>query len=145
MNDWAAGIETRNYGINSRTNTGILSELLRTMIITSLIAGAFLFFSWVRSQIINTGYESQKLFALEESLLRTQKKLILEEATLRNPKRIDTLARTELNMAPLQPNQIILTSFRNEVGGNVMAMANSNAINAGKNMQARASGMNQTD
>jgi cell division protein FtsL len=145
MNDWAAGIETRNYGINGRTNPGMLFDLLRTMIITSLIAGAFLFFSWVRSQIINTGYESQKLFALEESLLRTQKKLILEEATLRNPERIDALARTELNMAPLQPNQIILTSFRNEVGGNVMAMANSNAANAEKTMQAHASGMNQTD
>jgi len=65
MKDWAAGIETRNYGIKSRVNTGMLFDLLRTMIVTSLIAGAFLFFSWVRSQIINTGYESQKLFTLE--------------------------------------------------------------------------------
>ena len=145
MNDWAAGIETRNYGINSRINTGMLFDLLRTMIITSLIAGAFLFFSWVRSQIINTGYESQKLFTLEEALLRTQKKLILEEATLRNPERIDKLARTELNMAPLQPNQTIMTSFRNEVGGNVLAMANSEATDAEKAMQVRASRMNQTN
>jgi cell division protein FtsL len=145
MNDWAAGLETRNYGINSRINTGILFDLLRTMIITSLIAGALLFFSWVRSQIINTGYESQKLSALEESLQRSQKQLKLEEAILRNPEHIDFLARTELNMAPLQPNQIILTSFRNEVGSNVMAMANSNAANAEKTMQVRASGMNQSN
>jgi cell division protein FtsL len=145
MNDWAAGLETRNYGINSRINTGILFDLLRTMIIASLIAGALLFFSWVRSQIINTGYESQKLFTLEESLLRTQKKLILEEATLRNPEYIDKLARTELNMVPLRPNQIIMTPFRNEVGSNVMAMANSDAANSEKTMQVHASGMNQTN
>ena len=145
MNDWAAGIETRNYGINSRINTGMLFDLLRTMIIASLIAGAFLFSSWVRSQIINTGYESQKLAALEDSLKRKQKQLILEEATLRNPERIDTLARTELNMAPLHPNQIILTSFRNEVDGNILAMANSEATDAGKTMQVRASRRNQTN
>jgi cell division protein FtsL len=145
MKDWAVGIETRNYGIKGRINTGMLFELLRTMITISLIAGAFLFFSWVRSQIISTGYESQKLFALEESLLRTQNRLILEEETLRNPERIDKLARTELHMAPLQPNQLILTSFRNEVGGNVVAMANSEAADAEKIIPVRASGINRAN
>ena len=50
-----------------------------------MIAAALLFYSWVRSQIVNTGYESQSLFAVKESLLRTQTQLILEEDTLRNP------------------------------------------------------------
>jgi cell division protein FtsL len=145
MKDWAAGIETRNYGIKGSINTGTLFDLLRTMIMTSLIAGAFLFFSWVRSQIINTGYESQQLFALEESLLRTQNKLILEEEMLRNPKRIDTIARTELHMAPLQPNQMILTSFRTQVGSNIVAMAHSEAADAEKILPVSALGMNRAN
>jgi cell division protein FtsL len=145
MRDWAVGIETRNYGIKGRINTGMLFDLLRTMIITSLIAGSLLFSSWVRSQIINTGYESQKLAALEDSLKRTQRKLILDEAYLRKPERIDNLARTELNMAPLQPNQTIMTSFRNDVGGNVLAMANSEVTDAGKTVQVRASRRNRTN
>jgi cell division protein FtsL len=145
MKDWAAGIETRNYGIKGRTNTGMLFDLLRTMTMISLIAGAFLFFSWVRSQIINTGYENQKLFEMEESLLRTQNKLILEEETLRNPKIIDQIARTKLNMAPIKPNQMILTSLRNDVGSNVMAMANSEAADAGKMIPVRASSMNRAN
>lgn len=145
MKDWAAGIETRNYGIKGTINTGTLFDLLRTMIIASLIAGAFLFSSWVRSQIINTGYESQKLFVLEEKLRRDQEKLKLEEEKLRTPQRIDDLARTELNMAPLQPNQMIMTSFRNEVGGNVVAMANSEAADAEKIMPGNASGLNRAN
>jgi cell division protein FtsL len=143
MKDWSEGIETRNYGIKDGANTGVLFEFLRTMTMISLIAGASLFFSWVRSQIINTGYESQKLFTQEESLLRIQKKLILEEETLRNPERIDMIARTELNMAPLLPNQMIMTSLRNEAAGNVMAMANPEAANARTISEVNASEVNR--
>jgi cell division protein FtsL len=98
-----------------------------------MVAGALLFYSWVRSQIVNTGYESQHLFAEEESLMRTQKSLILEEETLRNPERIDAIARNELKMTPLHPNQLILPQQDVERGAsNVVAMAGSEAANARK-------------
>jgi cell division protein FtsL len=127
MTDWADGIETRNYGIKSEIDGSMLSELVRTIIPLAMIAGALLFYSWVRSQIVNTGYESQNLFAAEESLLRTQKRLILEEETLRNPERIDLIARNELGMTPLRPNQFILPQLQDSSRGlsNAFAMADS--------------------
>jgi cell division protein FtsL len=122
MIDWADGIEARNYGIKSKIDARVLSELVRTIISLALVAGALLFYSWVRSQIINTGYESQKLFTAEEALLRTQRKLILEEETLRNPERIDLIARNDLGMSPLRPNQLILPQLQD------MERSTSNAI-----------------
>lgn len=129
MTDWADGIEARNYGIKNGIDGSMLSELVRTIIPLAMIAGALLFYSWVRSQIVNTGYESQSLFSAEESLLRNQKRLILEEETLRNPERIDLIARNELGMTPLRPNQFILPSSQDMERSlsNTMAMVNSEA------------------
>ena len=127
MTDWADGIETRNYGIKSEIDGSMFSDLIRTIVPLLMIAGALLFYSWVRSQIVNTGYESQSLFAEEESLLRTEKKLILEEETLSNPERVDLMARVGLGMTPLRPNQFILPQSQDAERGlsNTMAMADS--------------------
>ena len=137
MIDWVDGIETRNYGIKSNLNAGMLSELMRVIISFVMFAGVLLFFTWVRSQIVNTGYENQQLRAEEESLLRIQKKLIIEEETLKSLDRIDTIARNELNMIALQPKQIILTQLNTtrQSTPNVLAMADSGAAHLGKNNQ----------
>ena len=129
MTDWADGIETRNYGIKSEIDASMLSELIRTIVPLAMIAAALLFHSWVCSQIVNTGYESQSLFAVKESLLRTQTSLILEEETLRNPERIDFIARNDLGMVPLRPNQFILPQFQDPDRSlsNTLAMAGSEA------------------
>jgi len=130
MTDWADGIETRNYGIKSEVDAGMLSELVRMIIALAMVAGALLFYSWVRSQIVNTGYEGQSLFTVEESLVRAQKRLILEEETLRNPERIDTIARNDLRMTPLRPNQLILPQIQDmeRSASTAMAMADSEAM-----------------
>jgi cell division protein FtsL len=112
MTDWAAGIETRNYGIKRNVDKGMFSELVRSTLSLTLVAGALVFCSWVRQQIINIGYESQSLFTEEESLLRAQKRLRLEEETLKNPERIDVIARNELGMLPLRPAQMVLPEPR---------------------------------
>jgi cell division protein FtsL len=129
MTDWADGIELRNYGIKCVIDLGVLSELVRNTICLAMIAGALLFYSWVRSQILSTGYESQRLFAEEESLLRTQKKLKLEEESWRTPARIDNIARNELGMTLLRPNQLILPRIQDAEFGmpNTVAMAASEA------------------
>ncbi len=108
MTDWAEGIETRNYGIKRRIDRRMFSELMRTILSLAMVAGTLVFHSWVRNQIIHTGYESQNLFAEEESLLRIHKRLMLEEETLRNPERIDAIARNDLGMAPLRPSQLVV-------------------------------------
>jgi cell division protein FtsL len=129
MTDWADGIETRNYGIKNEIDVRMLSELMRIIVALAMIAGALLFYSWIRNQIINTGYENQNLFAAEESLLRTQKRLILEEEILSNPERIDVIARNDLGMTPLRPNQLILPQVQDaeRIISNEMAMADSKA------------------
>ncbi len=54
----------------------MLSELMRIIVALAMVAGALLFYSWIRSQIVNTGYESQRLFAEEESLMRAHERLV---------------------------------------------------------------------
>jgi cell division protein FtsL len=129
MTDWADGKEFRNYGIKCVIDFRLLSELIQNIICLATVAGALLFCSWVRSQIVSTGYESQKLFSDEELLLRTQKRLILDEEMLRNPQRIDTIARNDLGMSPLRPNQLILPQSESAEAGisDAMAMAASKA------------------
>jgi cell division protein FtsL len=112
MTDWADGIETRNYGIKNELDIPMLSELMRIIVALAMVAGALLFYAWIRSQIVNTGYESQSLFAEEESLMRTHQSLVLDKEVLRNPERIDTIARNDLGMAPLRPYQIILSKIQ---------------------------------
>ncbi len=131
MTDWADGIETRNYGITNEVDVHMLSELMRTIVSLAMVAGALLFYSWIRSQIIDTGYETQNLFAAEQSLMRTQKSLMLEEEILRNPERIDTIARNDLGMSPLRPGQMILPQIQDVERSinNEMAMADSKAVN----------------
>jgi cell division protein FtsL len=139
MIDWADGIETRNYGIKSEINAHMLSELMRMIVSLALIAGALLFYSWVRNQLLETGYQTQKLFASEETLLRTEQKLILEEETLTNPERIDLIARNDLGMTPLRPNQLIIPQFsgleRSEF--NTVAMVTSEATDSKKPLSRR--------
>jgi len=134
MTDYAEGVETRNYGIKNEIDAGMLSELMRVIIALVMVAGALLFYSWVRSQIVNAGYESQQLFTEEESLVRIQKRLILEEETLRNPERIDAIARNELKMTPLRPNQLLLPQLQDveREASNVVAMAHSEAADVRK-------------
>jgi cell division protein FtsL len=124
MTDWAEGIEARNHAIKNEINVHMLSDLMRIIISLALFAGALLFYSWIRNQIINAGYESQNLFAVEESLQRTQKRLALEEETLQNPERIDIIARNDLGMAPLRPSQLVLPQLGDAVSGasNQLAM-----------------------
>lgn len=129
MTDWADGIETRNYGIKSEIDASMLSELLHNIIPLALIAGSLLFYAWVRSQIVRTGYETQSLYAKEQSLLRDQKRLKVEEETIKDPEKIDQIARVELGMIPLRPNQFILPQMQDIERGlsNTMAMADSEA------------------
>jgi cell division protein FtsL len=129
MTDWADGIEMRNYGIKCGIDMHVLSEFVRTIVALVLVAGALLFYSWIRIQIVSTGYESQRLFLLQESLLKDQGKLILNGETLSSPERVDSIARNDLGMIPLRPNQLIAPQFRDlaQTAADAMAMADSEA------------------
>jgi cell division protein FtsL len=133
MTDWAGDAEIRNYGIKSQIDGCMLSELLRTIITLSMVAGVLLFYLWVQNQIVTSGYESQNLFMEEGLLSRTHKRLVLEEEMLRNPGRIDIIARNNLGMAPLHPTQLMLPQRQTAdiVSSETLAMANSEEMSLG--------------
>jgi cell division protein FtsL len=107
MMDWAEDIESRNYGIKRRTDRRNLADLLRIIGSLLMVGCVLLFYAWVRSQIVDIGYEEQRLQIQEKAALRDQANLILEEQTLKNPERIDGIARNELGMVRLNTNQLV--------------------------------------
>lgn len=125
MTDWANGIEGRNWGIRRRTDSRHLWDLLLSLLPVLVLAAVPFFHSWVRYRIVDMGYQIQRLKVEEETLLRREKAYILEEATLKSPQRIDEIARTDLGMMPIQPNQLITSQVPStkQDGPTIIAMA----------------------
>ncbi len=116
--DWAGNIKTRNIGIRRQTDQRNLRELLSIMLAALMLAGVFLFFSWVRSRIVELGYQEQYLRTEEDALIRAQQLLVVEEANLQNPERIDSIARNDLGMTRVRTNQLLSPRFQDlEFGG----------------------------
>ena len=107
MVDWAGSIQTQNNGVKRQTDRRNLRDLLNLMLSVVMLAGVFLFFSWVRSRIVELGYYEENLRIEEESLLRAQRILIVDEANLQNPERIDSIARYNLGLRPMRSNQFL--------------------------------------
>jgi cell division protein FtsL len=111
VNDWSAGVETRNYKIAHRPDSRNLADLLASMLCILMIAGALTGYVYTRCRIVALGYEVQKCKELEQTLARKESFLILEEELLKNPERIDRIAREELAMGPLGPYQRLAPTF----------------------------------
>jgi cell division protein FtsL len=124
MTDLADGSEGRNYAITRCTEN--VADHLCIIFVIAAVAGVFFFYLWTRVQIINIGYESQRLQSTEDSLRRTERNLALEEQTLKNPERIDAIARNELGMLPLRPDQVIPAGLHVEEPGTAVALAMAN-------------------
>ena len=114
MLDFAAGIEAKNYGLRKTSDLRTLLDSLKILFPLVLIAGAFSFHIWIRSQNIQIGYENQQLIKQEEDLLNLQKELILEEQTLKDPKTLETLALGEMGMIIPSTEQLILSAKPDE-------------------------------
>jgi cell division protein FtsL len=132
MADWAGSMEARNYGIKRVSDSRYLTELLRLITPVAILAGLIYFHLWIRSQIVHLGYEQQQLEATADALRRAERNLILEEEMLKNPDRIDGIARNELAMTPLRPNQIMASPIQ-DIGSartTDLALANTQASSA---------------
>jgi cell division protein FtsL len=139
MTDWADSIELRNNGIKCVIDARILSDLLRNIISLVMIAGALLFYSWTRGQIVETGYQTQNLLKIEESLLDMQEQLIAEEGTWSDPRRIDLIATRDLGMILLHPNQLILPPMESDIQNipDSLALADSEKDNLDKSGEVK--------
>lgn len=107
MIDWAAGLEERNYAVRRVTDLPNLNDLLRIILPIVVLAGFSYFYLWSRIQILDIGYEAQRLQVQEDELRKTETNLIIEEESLKLPERIDRVARNELGLTPLHPYQIL--------------------------------------
>ena len=85
--------EPRRYGV------GILLGLI--------LLGGSLFAARARFESRENGYRLEPLDRQKQQLVEANRKLRLEEASLVDPLRIDWIARNQLGMTPLAPNQIV--------------------------------------
>jgi cell division protein FtsL len=109
--EWSPDIRSRNYRIPRSADARNLTNTLASVLCVLLVAGAFVFYLWTRSQMRNLGYEEQNLQGIEETLARMRTGLIVEEEMLTRPQRIDFIATKLLDMEPLGPYQRIAVQF----------------------------------
>ena len=78
-----------------------------TMILfAAVLLGSGLFFAHERYQSRENGYAVERLEQQKAALIEENRKLNLEQASLEDPLRIDSIARTQLGMTTLAPQQI---------------------------------------
>lgn len=112
MKDYAADSFDRNYGIRRETDRRNLCELLLIGASLAMIAAVLFSYSWVRAELVATGYALQQLQSEERELLREQQKLTLEEERLKHPGRIDDIARNGLGLSRMRAAQILPASMQ---------------------------------
>jgi cell division protein FtsL len=76
------------------------------LLAATVLVVAGMLFSGERFKSRENGYEIERLEREKVSLIEANRKLLLEEASLVDPLRIDSIARNELGMTTLAPNQI---------------------------------------
>jgi len=133
MLDWAGGTENRNYAIRREIDARHLLDLLLISLSLGMMAGVFLFHSWVHAEMVATGYKVQNLQAEERALMNDQAKLTLEEQTLMSPDRIDTIAQADLGMKPPRPSQLLTPVMQDieQSGTTALALADAPGANVG--------------
>jgi len=111
--------------MNRPTPSGIRRNLDRRGLTTfaaatlscALLAGAALSHAWVKTRVIEQGYQLSRLSAEYRELSRAHQALQLKAAELRSPQRIEELARTRLAMGPPPLDRVVVL-----VQGEVRAM-----------------------
>jgi cell division protein FtsL len=96
---------------------------------------AFLFimvFAWQHFECVRYGYLIQQLKQEKAEQVERNHSLKVQLASLTDPQRIDTLARSELGLAPPKPDQII------QVGKPTQFHAQPSATEFARNMEGQA-------
>lgn len=93
--------------VRARARTTDWRLALAVALGTAMVGAAALLLVWVRLQFVHTGYQLSAARHLAHRLEQEQRELELEIATLTSPRRLETLARERLGMAPPGPGQIV--------------------------------------
>ena len=76
------------------------------LLAAAVLVGAGMLFAGERFKSREYGYQIERMERGKAGLIEANRKLRLEEASLVDPLRIDSIARNELGMTSLAPNQI---------------------------------------
>ena len=91
----------RGPGRDRRVSLGqVLSQFLPVLLCWGPLAGVGILHVASRSQVVDAAYRLSALEAESRTLSLANDRLKLELATLKRPARLETLARTQLGMAP---------------------------------------------
>ena len=125
MTNLIYGNKIRNIECGNKKKPGIsVRELFWAFLLIIPVAGSLVFQLWVRGEITHTGYMIQELTKKEEALTRERAKLIVKVEELQRPERIDRVARLQLGMTPLRPEQVLApqTRYYKLSDGSIMAL-----------------------
>lgn len=81
--------------------------VFRGLFLVAFMAILSLVYIWSRVQIVQYGYDINNLKAKQHRLVEDNKKLMTQLETLRSPQRIESIARAQLGMISVEPEQII--------------------------------------
>ena len=107
--EYAVRKDVRNNPIVREVDHERQAELWKTTGLAALVVIALMFWTWQHFQLVRHGYrleELQKQQSVEEDIARH---LRLEIETLRSPKRIEALARGQLNLVtPSREDAVVI-------------------------------------
>lgn len=107
--EYAVRKDVKNNPIVREVDEERQLELSKTLGLAALVVVSVMFWTWQHFELLRHGYrleEQQKERAVEDDIGRH---LLLEIEKLKSPKRIETLARTKLNLVtPAQGDAIVI-------------------------------------
>jgi cell division protein FtsL len=107
--EYAVRKDVRNNPIVREVDHARQRELWKSVGLTALLVVLALFFAWPHFEMTLNGYRIEQLQKAKDAEEEMTRQLRLEIETLRSPKRIETLATTQLHLVtPKQDEAIVL-------------------------------------
>ena len=107
--EYAVRKDVRNNPIVREVDHARQRELWKSVGLTALLVVLALFFAWPHFEMTLNGYRIEQLQKAKDAEEELTRQLRLEIETLRSPRRIETLATTQLHLVtPKQDEAIVL-------------------------------------
>lgn len=105
--EYAIKKDVRNNPIVREVDAARQRQIWRSLWVGGLLVAVVLFSAWQNSELIQHGYNMQRLQAEYAEQAEINRRLTLDVGTLRSPERIERLAR-EMKLISPPPNRAIV-------------------------------------
>jgi cell division protein FtsL len=106
--EYAIKKDVRNNPIVRELDEARQRQLWRSVVIGAVLVGVVVFSAWQRFQLIDHGYEMQRLLKDRAAEEEVNRQLRLEIQMLRSPERIERIAIEELHLVSPKRDQAIV-------------------------------------